>query len=727
MGATASVEAPSADDLKRLYDKHDITGSGHLEKQEAFALLEDLRIRYGMEEELPESFKEAVFQDFDKDSAGTWSWHDVRVLSGEGWPAMRRRLQRLRVRGGQRHNRAQRQKEQTFTESAASAWSKVSGAGAAVAALKEVEKAPDLEEEVQLDFHPLRIQNISIGQESWTFAPVLDLRVIRGDPRRGRTAPNEVNQAVFEGPFVARVVSGVPRGTTEDPTWSESLQLTFTKAKGLYVHVVLSDTRFGVGLGPLAELVVTLGEVLDMMRSPAVSRFTMQPFSVDLSKVKISPPVVLVAQFGGPRPSLHCFCHVIRAEALPEDTFVIEVALLANQGDGCILARGRSDPQSGPDPIYHSSVNLDWDDEGDMAFSCQVIRTGMGFSEETFAELKEKLPQAMVAAVGRSQRLELRCLDGSGTNAEVSMHFATVMPEACLSITASSATCLAPKSEAWSFNPFVEASVHSRDPRLGSIGRSAKVATAQTETLTNCHADPHWTQPMVLKLVPEPGLFLRVVVCSEALGVTRAWDELAELVMELPEALKLAQGSVERKWTMKRLIDMKRHGESEIFLSFAQVGGNVAASAFEIAEHPMPMQEGAMPRPLHPKAAPDGSPVGPAGARPKHTTMQLPIAPGYTLPPQPSVQGMQHLGQVLQAHGQEIPDVIAQRYGPPRQPRFQDLPPPPALRHVAPPSPEELSQALQRGPTQGAIVKGSVPLSFLSAPGNPHLAWLARR
>ncbi|CAE7878819.1 ANKRD50 [Symbiodinium sp. KB8] len=164
MGATASVEAPSADDLKRLYDKHDITGSGHLEKQEAFALLEDLRIRYGMEEELPESFKEAVFQDFDEDSAGTWSWHDVRVLSGEGWPAMRRRLQRLRVRGGQRHNRAQRQKEQTFTESAASAWSKVSGAGAAVAALKEVEKAPDLEEEVQLDFHPLRIQNISIGR-----------------------------------------------------------------------------------------------------------------------------------------------------------------------------------------------------------------------------------------------------------------------------------------------------------------------------------------------------------------------------------------------------------------------------------------------------------------------------------------------------------------------------------------------------------------------------------
>ena len=30
--------------------------------------------------------------------------------------------------------------------------------------------------------------------------------------------------------------------------------------KGLYIHVVLSDNRFGVGLGPLAELVVSLGE-----------------------------------------------------------------------------------------------------------------------------------------------------------------------------------------------------------------------------------------------------------------------------------------------------------------------------------------------------------------------------------------------------------------------------------------------------------------------------------
>ena len=60
--------------------------------------------------------------------------------------------------------------------------SQVSGAGAAIAALKEVESVPDLEaadgcvsflwchrpwqEEIQLDFHPLRIQNISIGQAS---------------------------------------------------------------------------------------------------------------------------------------------------------------------------------------------------------------------------------------------------------------------------------------------------------------------------------------------------------------------------------------------------------------------------------------------------------------------------------------------------------------------------------------------------------------------------------
>ncbi|CAK9033695.1 unnamed protein product [Durusdinium trenchii] len=232
MGASGSVEAPDANELKRLFDKHDVTHSGKLERQEAYALIEDLRLRYGMDEELPDSFKDAVFKEFDKDNAETWSWHDVRVLSGEGWHAMRRRLQRVRVRGGQRHNRAQRQKEKTLAESASSAWAKVSGAGAALAAMRDVEKVKDLEEEVELYFHPMRIENISIGQEAWTFAPQIDMRVIRGDPRRGRAAPHEVNDAIFKGPFVAQVVSNVPRGTTQDPTWSDSLQLIFTKAPG---------------------------------------------------------------------------------------------------------------------------------------------------------------------------------------------------------------------------------------------------------------------------------------------------------------------------------------------------------------------------------------------------------------------------------------------------------------------------------------------------------------
>eukprot|EP00434_Breviolum_minutum_P016686 symbB.v1.2.014710.t1/scaffold1080.1/size139481/6 len=230
MGASGSVEPPDADELKRLFDKHDVTGSGNLERQEAYAFIEDLRLRYGMDEELPDSFKDAVFKDFDKDHAETWSWHDVRVLSGDGWHAMRRRLQRVRVRGGQRHNRAQRQKEKTLAESASSAWAKVSGAGATIAALRDVEKVKDLEEEIELDFHPMRIENISIGQEAWTFAPQIDLRVIRGDPRRGRNAPHEVNEAIFKGPFVAQAVSKVPRGSTQDPTWSDSLNVTFTKA-----------------------------------------------------------------------------------------------------------------------------------------------------------------------------------------------------------------------------------------------------------------------------------------------------------------------------------------------------------------------------------------------------------------------------------------------------------------------------------------------------------------
>ena len=35
MGAATSGEAPEVDELKRLFDKHDVTASGKLERQEA--------------------------------------------------------------------------------------------------------------------------------------------------------------------------------------------------------------------------------------------------------------------------------------------------------------------------------------------------------------------------------------------------------------------------------------------------------------------------------------------------------------------------------------------------------------------------------------------------------------------------------------------------------------------------------------------------------------------
>ena len=34
----------------------------------------------------------------------------------------------------------------------------------------------------------------------------------------------------------------------------------------------------------------------------------------------------------------HRWIHVIRAESLPEDAFLVEVELLANEGRGCVLA-----------------------------------------------------------------------------------------------------------------------------------------------------------------------------------------------------------------------------------------------------------------------------------------------------------------------------------------------------------------------------------------------------
>eukprot|EP00913_Durusdinium_trenchii_P001395 g1290.t1 len=115
----------------------------------------------------------------------------------------------------------------------------------------------------------------------------------------------------------------------------------------------------------------------------------------------------------------------------------------------------------------------------------------------------------------------------------------------------------------------------------------------------------------------------------------RSWDELADLALEFQEVMKLAQGSVERQFSMTRLIDMKRHGESLIFLSFAQVGGNVGVAAFETAA------VGAMQTPsvehLHQGGTRNDSPARAM----KHTTVQLPISPGYSLPPQPALQGLQ--------------------------------------------------------------------------------------
>ena len=52
-----------------------------------------------------------------------------------------------------------------------------------------------------------------------------------------------------------------PQTSPEDQTPQTEGQEARRLRRGLYVHVILSDTRFGVGLGPLCELVLTFSEV----------------------------------------------------------------------------------------------------------------------------------------------------------------------------------------------------------------------------------------------------------------------------------------------------------------------------------------------------------------------------------------------------------------------------------------------------------------------------------
>lgn len=139
---------------------------------------------------------------------------------------------------------------------------------------------------------------------------------------------------------------------------------------------------------------------------------------------------------------------------------------------------------------------------------------------------------------------------------------------------------------------------------------------------------------------------------------------------------------------------MQRHGESQIFLTFAQLGG-AEPNLFETERTAS-------------SSWPQGHAVAGDGryGRPertlKHTAVQLPIAFNQPLAPHPCVEGLQPLQAVLEAHQQQVPEAIMERYGPPREPRQV----PPVVERVL--EPRSAVEVLQQASSKGAVVKGTV-------------------
>lgn len=105
----------------------------------------------------------------------------------------------------------------------------------------------------------------------------------------------------------------------------------------------------------------------------------------------------------------------------------------------------------------------------------QVLRSGFG--TELYAVLQSCLPEALLAE-RRSERLPLRCVDGSGSGGEVTLHLGDTLPLVALSVACGWATGLAPKSEAtrgttrWGHGPRRGASTPSRRWRCAAATRS---------------------------------------------------------------------------------------------------------------------------------------------------------------------------------------------------------------------------------------------------------------
>lgn len=520
---------------------------------------------------------------------------------------------------------------------------------------------------------------------------------------------------------------------TSDPTWTDPVELAFERSKRLHVHIIACDWQLGAGTLPLADAVFPLEEALRAEAAPKVERYQMQALLQD----RATQDATLVAQWGSPRPRYTGQCTIVRAEGLPAETVVVEARVLA-PGSGCILASARSYS----DPQFHYDVELQCDDEGDaLTMQFVVLRTRFGLTEEPIGELAKPLRRAEFAPGATAKRLKMQPLGGAMSGGQLTVAFGNSIT-AAITIRPSSVAGVDRKEDSWSFDPFVRARVVSQDPRNG-LQNVAVLAEGQTEVLKSCTGDPHWEEPITLKVVPEPGLFLHLVVCDwNYLG---APDELADFVMGFDEARALGKSSLLQKYPLQLRVPNRRHADPAIFLSFNESGAavspatgteTVGSASGSAPAHGVLLPGGATGSTSpcagawQPGMAP-GACAGSAGSSSPPPLSQLLQAHGAIAPGGAAMNAPSHIPVV------SLPGVVA-----PSPPGWVAMPSTFGVAPAGPmgypqgtafaieaqrvnPNDQQERAALESVVRQrGGVVRGVVPMSFFSDPSNPHSMWL---
>lgn len=700
-GLSKDADRPlNLSEVRAMWAKHNVNDSDILEKAEAVALIDDVRRRYGLKEPLPKEFVDDLFNELDGEALKAWTWHDVRLLGGPKYHDLKKRIQRRRMRVQQRPHRANRDKalkkaQETYLGAADHAWGELIGRGAAVAKAKAARENDLPFEEVELIFHALRAERVKRKEGSVTFNPIVEVRVVRGNPYRG--CPEFTDELSLASPCVVQAWSSAATGHTTDATWTEPIKVDkFVRDRALYVHIIINDSYpGGVGLEPLADTVVKLDDVLKYSRVHQVRWFPLRPILPD----RADPGGYLIGQFGGeeiPRFSINC-C-IVRVENAPDENLLVDVELYGCESD-CILASGRTSCVGGPHAEFMNNLPLDYQDETKMELQCTLVKRSFGVAEERIAQLQQRLRQGVLRETDEALRLPLRPIAESEVKVMGNAFLVVTFTDSLVNLTVRPGTAanLFPADEdASSFNPFIDVRLLTRDPRQ-PMGEGPMLRQGQTETLNNVLADPEWKTPVIFEFVKEQGMFLHLVACDSSATAT---TELADLVLPLKDVLPLQENPLERKYPLRLMVPGRKHDNPYLFLSFGNCSG------------PVPREESSMSK-LKPGR------YGKTGV--------VTIAPDFDVDYVNGLiahGGVPPLREFMETHGQAVPGVLKSPFRPITK---EALSVPPMLAealHHQSGTGKEQSTFTNVASERGGQVHGPVPLSFLSSSSNPHFNWL---